>query len=73
MNLTEKQRETLQKYEKHLHSAVYADYIVGLHVEQVRELFAVYNEITGQHKTNYSCNFCVMEVAKELGRWYYTN
>ena len=27
--LTKEQREVLQKYEKHLHTAFYADYVVG--------------------------------------------
>ena len=28
--LTEEQRKTLERYERHLHTAFYADYVVGL-------------------------------------------
>ena len=55
--LTKEQREVLQKYEKHLHTAFYAD--------------GVFNKINSANETGYSCNFCKMRVLKALGRMYY--
>lgn len=69
--LTKEQREVLQKYEKHLHTAFYADYVVGLPEKDVRVLFGVFNKINSANETGYSCNFCKMRVLKALGRMYY--
>lgn len=71
--LTKEQREVLQKYEKHLHTAFYADYVVGLPEKDVRVLFGVFNKINSSNETGYSCNFCKMRVLKALGRMYYKN
>ena len=69
--LTKEQRETLSRYENHLHTAFYADYVVGLPARDVRVLYGVFNEINSAHETNYSCNFCKMRVMKALGRLYF--
>lgn len=71
INLTKEQKEQLKRYEKHLHSAFYADYVVGLPASDVRVLFGIFNKIYSAHETNYSCNFCVLNVCKRLGRLYY--
>ena len=69
--LTKEQREVLQKYEKHLHTAFYADYVVGLPAADVRVLFGVFNKINSTNESNYSCSFCVLRVLKGLGRLYF--
>ena len=69
--LTEEQRKTLERYERHLHTAFYADYVVGLPAKDVRVLFGVFNKINSANETGYSCNFCKMRVLKALGRMYY--
>lgn len=69
--MTNEQRKTLQRYEKHLHSAFYADYVVGLPANDARVLFGVFNKIYSATETNYSCNFCVLRVLKGLARLYY--
>lgn len=69
--LTQEQRMVLQRYEKHLHTAFYADYVVGLPEKDVRVLFGVFNKINSAHETGYSCNFCKMRVLKSLGRLYF--
>lgn len=71
--MTDEQRETLQKHEKHLHTAYYADYVVGLNHNVVRLLFSIYNDIYSAHETNYTCNYCVLHVCKGLGRLYFKN
>lgn len=71
IKLSKKQRKELERYERHLHTAFYADYVVGLPATDVRALFGIFNEIYSAHETNYSCNFCVLNVCKKLGRLYY--
>lgn len=69
--LTEEQREVLEKYERHLHTALYADYVVGLPAKDVSVLFGIFNEINSAHESNYSCGFCVLRVLKGLGKMYF--
>lgn len=69
--LTEEQRKTLERYERHLHTAFYADYVVGLPAKDVRVLFGVFNKINSTNESNYSCSFCVLRVLKGLGRLYF--
>lgn len=71
--LTENQRATLKTYEKHLHSAYYADYVVGLPASAVRALFGVFNEINSTHERVTNCNYCVLRIVKQLAALYYKN
>lgn len=69
--LTAEQRALLKPYERHLHTAVYASYVVGLDRKTATVLFDTYNAIFDAHERNLSCNFCVMQVCTRLGRLYY--
>lgn len=70
--LTKEQRERLKPYERHLYSALYADYVVGLG-QNITEgtLWPVYTEVFGEHPGRFSCNFCVMKVCKKLAKLYF--
>lgn len=73
IRLTKEQRAELKRHERHLHTAFYADYVVGLPASDVRALFGIFNKIYSAHETNYSCNFCVLNVCKKLGRLFFKN
>lgn len=69
--LTPEQRERIKPYERHLHSAFYAQYVVGLTEKVKRELFAVYNQVFQAHENNLYCNYCVLNVCARLGRLFF--
>lgn len=69
--LTEAQRTTLQPYERHLHTALHASYVVGLDSRTLKTLFTVYNETFNAHERNTHCNYCVMQVCIGLAKLYY--
>ena len=69
--LTTEQRNALQPFERHLHTALYASYVVGLDNTTSKLFFDTYNEVFNEHERNMSCNFCVMQVCTRLARLYY--
>lgn len=69
--LTQEQRATIQPYERHLHSAVYADYVVALSSTAATALFEVYNTVYHANEMNKQCAQCVLKVCKRLGALYY--
>ena len=71
IELTKEQRERLAPWERHLHTAFYADYVVALSTGAARDLFGVYNEIYKAHEANMYCSACVLNVCKKLGRLFF--
>ena len=71
--LTPEQRAVLQPHERHLHSAVYADYVVALSTTAATELFNVYNAVFAANEVNKHCGVCVLKVCKRLGTLYYAD
>lgn len=69
--LTPEQRATLEPHERHLHSAVYADYVVALSTTAATDLFNVYNKVFAANEVNKHCAQCVLRVCKRLGTLYY--
>ena len=73
--LTKEQRERLAPYERHLHTAYYADYVVGL-ASKITDgtLWPVYKEVyPGDNPGNPTCDFCVIRVCKRLGALYFAD
>lgn len=61
-----------QKYEKLLHSAVYADYVNSLSREAVEELNQLYNEVLNvKGAFNANCSGCVITSLQRLGVRYF--
>ena len=69
--LTTEQRNALQPFERHLHTALYASYVVGLDNTTSKLFFDTYNEVFNEHERNMSCNYCVMHVCTHLARLYF--
>lgn len=69
--ITDEEMEQLQPYEQHLHSALYADYVVGLGTVASTTLFDIYNRLFPDYQTNRSCGWCVIHVCKGLAKLYY--
>lgn len=71
LKLTAEQRKRIAPWENHLHSALYADYVVALSSGAARDLFDVYNAVYHANEQNKYCSACVLNVCKRLGRLYY--
>jgi len=71
LKLTTEQRSRIAPWENHLHSALYADYVVALSSGAARDLFDVYNAVYHANEQNKYCSACVLNVCKRLGRLYY--
>lgn len=71
--LTQEQRATLAPHERHLHSAVYADYVVALSTTAATDLFNVYNAVFAANEVNKHCSACVLRVCKKLGTLYFAD
>lgn len=69
--LTPEQRATIAPYERHLHSAVYADYVVALSTTAATALFNVHNAVFTSNEVNKHCAQCVLRVCQRLGKLYY--
>lgn len=69
--LTPEQRATIAPYERHLHSAVYADYVVALSTTAATALFNVHNAVFASNEVNKHCAQCVLRVCQRLGKLYY--
>ena len=72
LKLTTEQRSRIAPWENHLHSALYADYVVALSSGAARDLFDVYNAVYHANEQNKYCSACVLNVCKRLGRLYFT-
>ena len=60
--LTKEHRQKLKPYERHLHTAAFSQYVVGLDQKTAKTLFEIYNEVFEAHESNISCNCCVTHV-----------
>ena len=69
--ITDEEMEQLKPYEHHLHTALYADYVVGLGTVASTTLFEIYNRLFPDYQTNRSCSWCVIYVCKSLAKLYY--
>lgn len=72
--LTPEQRSALAPYERHLHTALYAGYVVGLQMHIKKDvLWPIFMDVYHSNPGHPTCNYCVMQVCKKLGVLYYDN
>lgn len=70
--LTPEQRSLLQPYERHLHTAAFAGYVVALPARVKSEvLWPMFREVFDTAPGNTACNQCVINVCRRLGRLYF--
>jgi hypothetical protein len=75
VNLTDKHREILENENLvwFLKTAHYSQYVTGMTTKQANTLFAIYNEVFGEHRRTVGCAACRLDVAKRLGMLYFNN
>lgn len=70
--MTNEQYEALKPYESLFKSSIEAKYVRCQLLKDVEIMKAVYDEITGTHKTiNLSCPHCAMQFYQSVGRLYF--
>lgn len=70
--LTPEQRSLLQPYERQLHTAAFAGYVVALPARVKSEvLWPMFRDVFGTAPGNTACNQCVINVCRRLGRLYF--
>ena len=69
--MTQEQYNRLQPFERHLLTATKANYVTAVYRKTAAELIGVYNEIFKTKKTVTTCNACILEVCRKLGKLYF--
>lgn len=70
--MNQNQYESLKKYEKHLRTATYAKYYVGLDTNNINNLIEIHNELYPGQKLNHTaCNSCILNMLQKMGKDYF--
>lgn len=72
MNINKDTYKELQKFEKHLRSAFYGSYIMGMSTKEKLDLVEISRKIGYLQGVNTACNSCVIKWVKEIGKEYFT-
>ena len=68
--MTKKDFDTLNKYRRNLKLAVNSDCFSGLYYSEVVALTEIYNKLYNDKKKPTSCNRCILNMLKRLGKDY---
>lgn len=72
MRLTKEQMKALEPYEKHMRTAVRADWASNPGMQGIETLRRVWEDVTGTRRNmSVSCGVCILNLLKDVGRLYF--
>ena len=70
--LTSEQLDALRPYEKNMETAIKSDWTRGIGTAGLRTMARIRKEASGGTTfVNMSCPVCVLELVRQVGRWYF--